>query len=196
MKNKKGILFVLLAAGFLGLSMVVPKGWQISGSAPQKYDIGLWKAGGHDGSSNCGFIRANKDDYFESDYGSLIQKMSSQKYLGKRVRMKGFLRTRGVKSWAGFFIRADEENSKEPLSFETMEKTPVKGNTEWKEYQLEMDVPNNASKIAFGAILNGPGIIYFDDISIEEIGASTKFSKFVVCDTTLRREEENLNFEN
>ena len=177
------------------LSFVSPKGWHSSGSAENKYDIGVWKIGGHDSSKNCGVIRSNKEDYFETDYASLMQAFSSQKYLGKRVRMTGYMKSRGVKAWAGFYLRADKEDSKEPLTFDNMHDRPVKGTTDWTQYKIELDIPLNASKIAFGALLHGQGQIWFDDINFEVIGNSTIKADFVLCDTSLKREPENLDFE-
>lgn len=186
---------VLIILAFSLLSFIVPKGWQISGSADEKYDIGLWKIGGHDSSKNCGVIRSNKTDYFESDYGSLIQKISSQKYLGKRIRMTGFMKSRSVKAWAGFYLRADKEDVKEPLAFATMQDTPVKGTTDWAPYKLEIDVPLNASKIVFGAVLHGQGQVWFDDLNFEVVGNSAIKADYVLCDTSLSREPLNLDFE-
>ncbi len=192
-KIVRNLALVLLALVFF--SFVVPKGWHTSGSAEDKYDIGVWKIGGHDSSKNCGVIRSNKNDYFETDYGSLMQTFSSQQYLGKRIRMTGYMKSRGVKAWAGFYVRADKENSKEPLTFAHMQDRPIKGTTDWSQYKLEIDVPYNASKVAFGAVLHGQGQIWFDDLSFEIIGNSTIAADFVLCDTSLSRTPVNLNFE-
>ncbi len=185
----------LVAIAILALSFVVPKGWKKSGSAEQKYEMGVWKVGGHDSSKACGVIRASKEDYFGEDYGSLMQTISSQRYLGKRIRMTGYMKTKGVTMWAGFYVRVDKEDAKEPLSFDNMADRHIVGSTNWTQYKIEVDVPFNASKIAFGARLHGPGQIWFDDISFEEIGNSTIKAETVLCDTSLKRIPENLDFE-
>lgn len=195
MKPKVNITTLLVITAFFMLSFMMPKGWQVSGSADEKYDIGLWKVGGYNESKTCGVIRSNKKVYDPSDYGSLIQKISSQKYLGKRVRFTGFMKSRSVAAWAGFYLRADNEDSKEPLTFDNMHDRPVTGTTNWKEYKIELDIPNNASKIAFGALLHGEGQIWFDNINLEIIGEALTKSDYVKCDTSIKRAPENLDFE-
>lgn len=140
-------------------------------------------------------IRAAKSVYDRGEYGSLIQKLSSQRYLGKRIRLSGWMKTRGVTAWAGFFLRADTEDDKKPVTFDNMKDMHVVGNTLWKQYNIELDVPINASKVVFGARLHGEGVIWFDDVQIETIGEATLTSDYVKCDTSLKREPENLDFE-
>ena len=53
-----------------------------------------------------------------------------------------------------------------------MHDRPVKGNTEWTQYDIVLEVPYNASNIAFGALLNGTGQIWFDNIDFEVAGDS------------------------
>ena len=194
MANKLLNTSVLILVAIAILSFVVPKGWHPSGTAEEKYDIGLWKVGGHD-SKTCGVIRSTKKSYFGDEYGSLMQTFSSQKYLGKRIQMSGFMKTRAVENWAGFYLRADREDSKEPITFANMYDRPIKGTTDWHEYKIEIDVPLNTSKIAFGALLHGSGQVWFDDISFEVIGNSTIKADAVQCDTSLSREPVNLDFE-
>lgn len=188
---------LLLAGGIsvLLMAFAIPKGWQPSGSAADKYEIGVWKAGGYDTSKNCGVIRSNKKVYDRGEYGSLIQKLSSQRYLGKRIKLTGWMKTRSVEAWAGFFLRADVEDENKPVTFDNMHDMHVVGNTNWKEYNIELDVPVNASKIVFGARLHGAGTIWFDNVQLQIIGESTLTSNYVKCDTSLKREPENLDFE-
>ena len=196
MKNLPRILLLLAAATAL-LSFLVPKGWRISGSAPEKYEVGVFKINGHNGSKACGVIRAAKKDYFDEEYASLIQTISSQRYLGKRIKLTGYMKTRGVTGWAGFFLRVDDNASKErePLAFDNMHDRPVKGITDWTPYSIELNVPMNGSKITFGALLHGAGIVWFDDVTIEEIGEGPKEAALVRCDTSLSREPVNGDFE-
>lgn len=177
------------------LSFMMPPGWRISGKAPDKYEIGVFKAGGHSGSRNCGVIRASKKDYFEDEYASLIQTISSQRYLGRRIRLSGYMKCRGVTAWAAFFIRVDNDLSKEPLTFDNMHDRPMTGSTDWTLKSVEIDVPLNGSKITFGALLHGAGIMFFDDLTIEDVGPSTIVATNVLCDTSLKGGPENMDFE-
>lgn len=192
--NKKFKIAVLLV-GVVGLmSFIVPKGWKPSGSAEDRYEIGLWKVGGYE-SQNCGVIRSSKKTYDPVDYGSLIQIVSSQKYLGKKLKLTGYMKTRSVEAWAGFFIRADVEEGKEPLTFKSMQERKIHGNTNWTKYEVLVDVPLNASKLVFGGILHGPGIAWFDSVNLEIIGETSIPANYVMCDTSIRRAPENVDFE-
>ncbi len=193
---KKKWLNVLLAIMTVTIlwSFITPKGWQASGDAEDKYEMGLWKIFGHDSSRSCGVIRAVKKVYEPGEHGSLIQKISSQRYLGKHIKMTGFMKSRSATK-AGFMLRADTDEDKKPLAFDNMRDRQVKGTTDWKEYSLEIDVPNNSSKITLGAYLTGEGQIWFDDITIEIVGNATIAADYVKCDTSLPREPFNLNFE-
>lgn len=184
-----------LAPAFFLLSFIMPHGWRISGLSPEKYEIGLFKAGGHNGSRNCGVIRASKKDYFSEEYASLIQTISSQRYLGRRIRLSGYMKCRSVTAWAGFFVRVDNDLGKEPLTFDNMHDRAMKGNADWTLKSVEVDVPMNGSKITFGALLHGAGIIFFDNLTIEDIGPSTTVTSQVLCDTSLKRGAENMDFE-
>ncbi len=193
---RKKLVFGLLAMVVVTmlLSFIMPAGWQASGGSEDKYEMGWWKVWGHDSSKFCGVIRSSKKVYEPGEHGSLIQKISSQRYLGKRIKMTGFMKSRTATK-AGFMLRADTDEDKKPLAFENMRDRQVRGTTDWKEYSLEIDVPNNTSKITLGAYITGEGQIWFDDINIEIVGNSTIAADYVKCDTSLRREPLNLNFE-
>lgn len=185
---------VLIGIAFITLSFLEAKGWRASGTAPDKYDIGVFKQFGHEGKA-CGVIRSNKKEYFGDEYASLIQTISSQRYLGKKIRMTGFMKSRTVTAWAGFYLRVDKEGTKEPLTFDNMHDRPITGNSDWKQYSIDLDVPLNASKITFGALLHGPGMIWFDDVSFEELGKSDIVATDVMCDTSQKRAPVNMGFE-
>ncbi|NDC41978.1 MAG: hypothetical protein EBZ77_10575 [Chitinophagia bacterium] len=194
MSKHQLFLLALLAGSIALFSFIAPKGWKPSGTAEDRYDIGLWKAGGYEGA-NCGFIRSNKKLYEQGDYGSLIQIVSSQRYLGKQVKLSGYMKTRSVAVWAGFFIRADKEESDKPVTFKSMQERHINGNTNWTKYEVLIDIPLDASRVVFGGIVHGAGIAWFDSVNVEIIGESAIPATYVMCDTSLPRAPVNLDFE-
>jgi hypothetical protein len=103
-------------------------------------------------------------------WGTLMQDCSPEKFLGKKVRMTAYMKT-NVKDKATFWMRVDKRNGQnKPLAFDNMMKRPIKGITDWKKYEIILDVPSNAFNISFGAILVGGGQIWFDNFSFEIIG--------------------------
>ncbi len=161
-KMKKLILITLVSV--LVCAFEVPKGWIIAGSKPTSYNMGTAVGEGRDGK-NCATIQS-KEKIIEG-FGTLMQVMSAEKYLGKRVRMTGYVKTQNVQNWCGLWMRCDGENKKQMLAFDNMENRRITGNTDWKNYFIVLDVPEATSSIAFGVLLGGTGKVWFDEIQFE-----------------------------
>ena len=48
----------------------------------------------------------------------------------------------------------------------------IKGTTDWTEYEIVLDVPLNATKLAYGVLLVGTGQVWFDNIKFEVVDNS------------------------
>jgi len=170
---KRTIIYsaLLLATISTLLSFDIPKGWFIAGSQPGKYDMGIDKGAGVNGK-NAATIKSI--DGKTGGFGTLMQTCATGKYLGKRVRMTGMMKTANVKKWAGFWFRVDKKGSKKSLSFDNMHRKHIHGSTDWQQYEIVLDVPENASNLAYGALLVGTGQIWFDNINFEIVGDSVK----------------------
>ena len=83
------------------------------------------------------------------------------------------MRSSDVENYAGFFLRIDGEPTGGALAFDNMEDRPIKGTTGWTRYEITLSVSDNAREIVLGAILNGPGKIWFDNIHIDVIDEPT-----------------------
>ena len=68
---------------------------------------------------------------------------------------------------------------------------PVRGTSEWKKYELTLDVPSEAVNIAFGAIVAGKGQAWVDDYSFEVVGNDVPLTI-----EAYPKQPANLNFEN
>ncbi len=51
-----------------------------------------------------------------------------------------------------------------------MHDRPVKGTEDWKNYQVVLDVPNDATGIFFGVVLNGSGNVLMSEVKVETVG--------------------------
>ncbi|MGZ4033559.1 MAG: hypothetical protein ACXVPU_00580 [Bacteroidia bacterium] len=169
MKTKilKGILLLGIALTLLSFDM--PKGWSPGGTDLTQYEMGLDKGAGQNGS-NAATIKNLADK--PKAFGTMLQSFAPDKFLGKRIKMTGYMKSQDVISWAGFWLRVDQANSKESLSFDNMGDRPVKGTSDWKIYEIVLDVPENASNIYFGALLEGKGQIWFDNLKFEIVDKS------------------------
>jgi hypothetical protein len=188
---KKTIIYTVLLfmASITLLSYDLPKDWFKAGDQPNKYDMGVDKGAGRNGK-DVATIKSISDNI--SGFGTLMQQSLPTKYLGKRVRMTGYMKSANVESWAGFWLRVDQAKSGTSLSFDNMQNRAIRGTTGWKKYQIVLDVPSNASMIAYGALLAGTGQIWFDNINFEIVNKDVPQTGIGLG--TLP-EPENLNFE-
>ena len=54
-----------------------------------------------------------------------------------------------------------------PLAFANLKDLAPKGTTDWKQYELEIPVAENATAIYFGPLLSGTGTAWFDNLKVE-----------------------------
>lgn len=181
---KAAPIFIVL---FIFFSFDLPKGWIVAGSEPKSYEMGIAKGEGQDGR-NCATIKSIKKEI--RGFGTLMQKTGTGLFLGKRIRMSAFVKSVNVADWAGLWFRVDELERSTPQSFDNMQDRPIKGTTEWKKYEIVLDVPEKAHALAFGALLGGTGQIWFDDIQFEIVEKSVPTTGF-----NNRKEPINLNFD-
>jgi hypothetical protein len=51
-----------------------------------------------------------------------------------------------------------------------MQDRPIKGSHDWTQYSIVLDVGNNATAIAFGILMSGPGAVWIDDLALDPVG--------------------------
>ena len=109
-------------------------------------------------------------DTVEKGYGGTKKILSATPYIGKRIRMSGYLRSGDVMQWVGFWLRIDGGEPAAPMAFDNMNGGAVSGTTDWKKYAIVLDVPDGATTLNYGAVLNGPGRIWYSGIKFEVVG--------------------------
>jgi hypothetical protein len=191
----KTLSFLVLTSCLI-LSFDMPKKWFAAGSEPDSYKMGTDKAAGQDGK-NAATIQSKKKNI--NGFGTMMQNCLPDKYLGKRVRMSGYLKTEDVADWSGFWFRIDQTGSDKTLGFDNMhngkEDRAVKGTTDWKKYEIVLDVPMKASNLAYGALLVGTGKIWFDKIAFEVVDKSVPTTGANENELMPNEEPVNLDFE-
>jgi hypothetical protein len=156
---------------FAFLSFDIPTGWKKAGDKPNSYEMGIDKGMGQDGKNAATIKSIDKEI---KGFGTLMQQSKPDKYLGKRIRMSAYVKSENVKEWAGLWLRVDQVSSTRYLSFDNMQDRPIKGTTDWKKYEIVLDVPQNSSLLAYGALLSGTGQIWFDNLTFEVVDNSVK----------------------
>jgi len=162
----------LFTFGLLAITVKpnLPKGWFKAGSKPDSYAMEIDKSTYKSGNS-AATIQSIDEEI--DGFGTLMQTCAANDYLGKKIKMSGFVKSEDVKGWAGLWLRIDSKKGGSSLSFDNMQDRPIKGTTDWKTYEIILEVPDNASTLNFGAMLAGTGKLWFDDLKFEIVSDNT-----------------------
>ncbi len=162
------------------------KSWFMSGDHPQDYEQGI---------DTDVVLNNKKSAYLRSKgpeaegFGTLMQTFKADAYLDKRLRFSAYVRSEDVENWAGLWMRIDGPKGT-MLGFDNMQTRPIKGTTDWQQYEIVLDVPQGSLNIAFGILLSGSGQAWLSDLQFTEVSSD-------VPTTSLRRTHEqpqNLDF--
>ena len=161
----------LLAAPALAALADLPAGWFKAGSHPMEYEMGLDESVSRPGGKSSATVKgiATKT----SGFGTLMQMSQPGQYLGRRIRLSGFVKSDKVTDWAGLWLRIDGATNN-VLGFDNMQGRPIKGTTDWTRYEIVLDVPPDAVRLAFGVLLAGGGQVWMDDLSFEIVSTSVR----------------------
>ena len=165
------VALLLLALGAIAyatpmsaISADPPKGWFPNGTNIQNYEISVDTTVKHSGRASA---RIKSVATAAGGFGGFMQVFAADLYHGKRVRMSAWLRSENANALQLWF-RLD--GAKSMLGFDNMDNRAVKGTTDWKKYELTLDVPTNTVNIAFGAFIGGSGQGWVDDFQFEMVG--------------------------
>lgn len=144
---------IVLAICSMALEAAAPRGWFIAGNKPSAYESGVDAQVTYNGHP-CAYLKSKLPQV--DGFGTLMQDFRADHYLGKRVRFSAFVKTQGAQDWAGLWMRIDKGNQQ--VAFDNMMDRPIKGTTDWKQYDVVLDVSPEATGIFFGMLLTGTGV--------------------------------------
>ena len=167
-------------------------GWFAAGSNPTEYLMELNEAGKHSGSKGAmiKYTASGKP----SGFGTYMQMHKPGAWLGKKIKMTGWVKTEGVDGWCGMWCRVDGPSRGESLDFDNMQDRALKGTTGWTKCEIIMNVQKEATAIAYGVLLDGRGVAYFDDITFEVLGDAVPGESHK--SSQIANSPANLNMEN
>ena len=145
-----------------GAATGAPRGWILAGNKPASYNTGVET----DAGRASAYLKS-KDPAIEG-FGTLMQMFDAHQYLGKRVRFSASVKAEGVQKWAGLWMRVDKQ--RDSVAFDNMQGRPIKGTTGWQSYTVVLDVPQDATGIALGILLDGTGAVWLNNVSLEVVG--------------------------
>jgi len=149
----------------------LPKNWFKAGSKPDNYNMGIDKTIFKTGSSSATIQSTKKD---KNGFGTLMQTCDAKDFLGKNIKLSGYIKSENIETWAGMWLRIDGHDGGRPLGFDNMRNRPIKGTQDWTYCEIILDVPYKAATLNFGALLDGSGKIWFDDLKFEVVDKDEK----------------------
>ncbi|MFK7931439.1 MAG: hypothetical protein AB8H79_24890 [Myxococcota bacterium] len=164
-----------------------PEGWFIAGSDRTAYESDVVDESRDGGkSARLRTVEGKRNKGF----GTLMQTMKPTGYAGNRVQMTAWIKSDGVKDWAGMWLRVDGPG-KGHSAFDNMGDRRIVGDTEWTRYSIVLDVDPGATNIAYGVLLSDGGTVWMDDVEFDVVDESVP----VTAETQTRYEPENPSFE-
>jgi hypothetical protein len=149
----------------LVLNADVPRGWHVAGTKPAEYEVGVDAGQAYQGHDSA-FLKSKRPSV--DGFGTLMQNINAEQYKGNKVRLSGLVKSEEVTGWAGLWMRVDKGT--QLLTFDNMQKRPINGTTGWQRYYVVLDVPKDATAIAFGILLSGPGQVWLNSTKFEVVG--------------------------
>jgi len=176
-----------LACSFT-LQASAPQGWILAGSKPANYDTGVDPQAKYRDASSA-YLKSKTPVEGEIGFGTLMQSFRAERYLGKKLRLTGFVKSEGVQGWAGLWMRVDKNF--QVVAFDNMENRAIKGTSDWQRYEVVLSVPKDATGISFGILLAGLGTVWLNNTNFEVVESDVS-----TTGSTLPDSPTNLNFQN
>jgi hypothetical protein len=156
-----------------------PYDWHKAGNNTRDYEVG------EDQQTHPGTARWASALYVKSitsspaGFGTLIQTIDADDYLGERLRMTAYVKTENVRGdGVGMWMRIDgKDRSSKGMSFYNMCDKPITGTTDWKKYEIILDVPKKSEGIFYGLMLHGTGQAWLQDVKFEIVDRKAHVNK-------------------
>lgn len=142
----------------------LPQGWSLGGTNAGEYAAGTCKAETLAGQAS-GALLSTGFNFVGG--GVLSQSIDAGAYRGKRVRLTAYVKTDKVQSGTGLWVKADGNGV--TLREVDTRKAPILGTTNWRSYEVTVDVPLNADRLAFGLWLDGRGQAFINGLRLDVV---------------------------
>ena len=156
----------------------LPAPWIVSGALPEAYTTGIDHTQTISGKG-AKFIHYAQGD--QTKWATIMQVIKAENYVGQRIRFVAKIKTKDVDSWAGLWMRIDTPKQHSAAFYNSQDK-PIKGTNNWQERSVVLDVPTDASAIAFGVIDGGKGQVWIDDLRLEIVDKNVPVDHMVQHD--------------
>jgi hypothetical protein len=142
-------------------------GWFKAGSKPGSYEIGKDEKLTYNDAPSY-YLKS--DSAIIDGFGTIMKSIVADEYLGKRVKLTGYIKSENIDNQAGMWMRIDSKIPGKMLGFDNMWNRPIKGTNDWTKYEVVLDVPDGSVDIAYGVLINGTGKVWFPELTLEVVG--------------------------
>jgi hypothetical protein len=150
-----------------------PNGWFVAGSKPADYEFGTEYVAGSAGKQSA-YIKA-KAGAVANGFGTLMQTIRADDYVGQRVRLSARMKSENA---AGFQLWFRVDGQGKMLRFYNMQDRPILGTTDWKKYEIVLDVPAGSTSLNYGFFLQGgQGKGWADAVTLDPVGKDVPVSE-------------------
>jgi hypothetical protein len=98
----------------------------------------------------------------------VLQAFSATDYRSQRVRFSALVKTSEIHGRGVLWMRVDAMD-RISIAFDNMMARPITGTTDWKRYDIVLNVAPYATQISIGGMMLGFGQMWMDDIRIEKV---------------------------
>jgi hypothetical protein len=141
----------------------------------------------HDGQRCVRIDRKRTSEGYKSD----LIKTLPMGFSGKKIELRGFIRTEKVSGWAGLWMREDKNGT--PVEFDNMFGRQLGGTTDWKEYSITLRISPVADQLTVGAQVSGSGRAWISGLRLYVDGKLFSPAPAIKIPTTLSTMNGNLH---
>lgn len=110
-------------------------------------------------------------------FGGIMQTILADDYRGRTIRVAAELRGRGVERGA-LWLRIDPVGGGPALAFDNMMQRrsdgAIRGDVDWVERDIVLQVPEAAGRLNYGLILAGDGELWARNFTVEDIDPQSR----------------------
>jgi hypothetical protein len=170
-------------------------GW-IGETRAGDFEIGIDPSEKHSGSRS-GYLKSRVEK--PKEFGNLMQSFVPLDFLGKRVKMSVWVKSNITGGSAHCWARVDgpwidKDDGIKFGSFDNMTDRPIAGTTDWTQYRIVIDIPEESTDLWFGCMLSGTGQVWLDDFSFEVVSKDVPLTGISSGEPS-QKQPLNLNFE-
>lgn len=160
-----GLMALLVGlAATLPAAAQAPEAWLIAGQDAEDYELTRDTEVAFGGEASLRL--AARGNRHRDAWAVGVQMVDATRYRGRRVRLRGHLRSEDAGS-GGLWLRVDGivEGKAALLALDNMEDRRLEDTRDWTLQEIVVDVAPEAVTILMGAMISGDGAIWVDELS-------------------------------